>query len=112
MLIVCGPEGILMVEGEADFVPEQVVVDALQFAKDVTAPVMKLMDDLRKKVGKKKRAVEEKVVDADLEKEVIALSVDGKLEKAITTKEKLDSLCSARCSLGGDKESAGRQVGR
>lgn len=89
MLIVVGPEGILMVEGEADFVPEQVVVDALQFAKEATAPVMKLVDDLRKKVGKEKRPVADKVIDADLQKEVLAL-VDGKLEKAITTKEKLD----------------------
>jgi len=88
MLIVVGPEGILMVEGEADFVPEQVVVDALQFAKDTTAPVMKLVDDLRKKIGKAKRPVEDKVIDADLQKEVLAL-VDGKLETAITTKEKL-----------------------
>lgn len=89
LLVVVGPKGILMVEGEAEFVPEQVVVDALKFAKVQTAPVMDAINELRKKAGKEKRPVPDKVVDEPLAKLVAELA-DGRLAKAITVKDKLE----------------------
>ena len=110
LLVVVGPEGILMVEGEADFLPEQVIVDALDYAKTVTAPVMKALDDLRAKVGKEKRPVEDKVVDSDLEALVNEL-LAGKLEVAITTKEKLARYAALDALWAETKEALAEKLG-
>jgi polyribonucleotide nucleotidyltransferase len=88
LLVVVGPNGIVMVEGEAHFLPEQIIVDALDFAQEVTQPVMDAVSGLQKKVGKAKRPVDEKIVDADLKSAVTELAGD-KLSAAILTEEKL-----------------------
>ena len=73
MLVVVGPEGILMVEGEADFVEESVVVGALQFAKDVTAPVMKPLTSFERRSESPSVPWRKKQRTPSSKKEVMAL---------------------------------------
>jgi polyribonucleotide nucleotidyltransferase len=55
-IVVAGSrEGIVMVEGEARIVPEDVVVDALFTAQESLEVVFRLQDELRASVGKPKR---------------------------------------------------------
>ncbi|HOI12177.1 MAG TPA: polyribonucleotide nucleotidyltransferase, partial [Myxococcota bacterium] len=57
--IVCavGPDGLTMVEGEAEFVPEKVLVDALVFAEKAAQPLMDLQRRMAEAAGKPKRAI-------------------------------------------------------
>ena len=51
-LIVAGtPKGLLMVEGEAQFVSENQVMEALKLAHSSMNPVFEMQEDLRKKTG-------------------------------------------------------------
>jgi len=88
-LIVAGtPKGLLMVEGSADFVPEDKVLEALKFAHESMEPIFKMQDELREKTGSKvKRAV--KVVEKDqaLVEKVKEL-VGDKLDTALLEKDK------------------------
>ncbi|MGH9388770.1 MAG: polyribonucleotide nucleotidyltransferase, partial [Vicinamibacteria bacterium] len=55
-IVVAGSrDGIVMVEGEARIVPEEIVVDALFTAQDSLEPVFRLQDELRAHLGKPKR---------------------------------------------------------
>jgi len=57
-IVVAGSrDGIVMVEGEARIVPEEVVVDALFTAQDSLEAVFRLQDELRAQLGKPKRTL-------------------------------------------------------
>ena len=63
-LVVCvGPNGITMVEGEADFIGEDTLVEALFFAQEKAQPFLDAQHRIREKVGREKRVVEEPQVD-------------------------------------------------
>jgi len=47
LLVACSRKGIVMVEGGAKFVPEEVVVDALMLAQEAVKPLLDLQDRLR-----------------------------------------------------------------
>jgi polyribonucleotide nucleotidyltransferase len=58
-LIVAGSrDAIVMVEGGARMLAEDVVLDALFAAHEAIQPILDMQEELRKKVGKPKRAVE------------------------------------------------------
>ncbi len=90
--IICavGPDGLTMVEGEAQFVPEKVLVDALVFAEKAAQPLMDLQRKMAEAVGKPKRPLPVVVKDEVLigrVREVAwqpmcdALSIHDKLER-------------------------------
>src|SRR5262249_61302664 len=55
-IIVAGSrEALVMVEGGAHMVPEDVLLEALFTAHEGLQPLIKLQDDLRRAVGKPKR---------------------------------------------------------
>jgi polyribonucleotide nucleotidyltransferase len=89
LVVAVGKDGILMVEGGAQFLPEQVIVDALEFARDAAQPILALQETLRKKAGKPKQKVEQKAKDKKLEAELKKLVWD-KIGKAIQIKDKLE----------------------
>ena len=67
-IIVAGSrEAIVMVEGGAHGVPEDVVLDALYAAHAALQPLIDLQEKLQKVAGKAKRSVTPPVVDAGLE---------------------------------------------
>ncbi|MGZ8441528.1 MAG: polyribonucleotide nucleotidyltransferase [Candidatus Deferrimicrobiaceae bacterium] len=62
-------DAILMVEGEANEVPEEEVLDAILFAHRSLAPVLDLQERMAREIGKEKRAFEKKILpEEDLRK--------------------------------------------
>jgi len=70
-LIVAGSrDAIVMVEGGASMLPEQVVLEALFAAHEGLQPLIALQEELQRLVGRPKRAVAAPKVDAGLEQQV------------------------------------------
>ncbi|GMV40152.1 MAG: polyribonucleotide nucleotidyltransferase [Myxococcales bacterium] len=88
LLVAVGPSGIAMVEGEANFLPEAVIVDALEFAQKAARPVIDLQLRLREQAGKPKRVVPPPAVDEALRAQLRELVWD-KIAAAIRITDKL-----------------------
>jgi len=88
MLVVAAPTGIVMVEGGAKFVTEEVVIDALMAAQEAVQPVIKLIQDMRAQIGKPKAPFAPKKPAEGLEAAVKAFSWD-RIKAAATIAEKL-----------------------
>ena len=89
-LIVAGtPKGLLMVEGEADFVPEAKALSALKFAHQSMKPIFEMQDDLREKTGSKaKREVPLPERDEDFVKKAQSF-ISEDLDRALLEKDKI-----------------------
>ncbi|HNZ64472.1 MAG TPA: polyribonucleotide nucleotidyltransferase [Smithella sp.] len=57
---------LVMMEGEAKEVPEEIIVDAIKFGLESIRPVIDLQDQIQAAIGKAKRPVEETVPDEEL----------------------------------------------
>ncbi len=55
IVVAGGRDGIVMVEGGAAVVPEDVVLDAVYAAQDALEPIFRLQEELQARVGKTKR---------------------------------------------------------
>jgi len=95
LTVAVGREGIVMVEGECDFVPEEVLVEALLFAQEQAAPLLDLQEEMAKELGVTKREIELPERDEDLAKLVSKKSVAG-MKKALAVRNKLDRYAALR----------------
>ena len=88
-LIVAGTsKGLLMVEGEAHFVSEAKVLEALKFAHQSMRPIFEMQEDLRRKTGSKiKRDVPVLESDQDFVQKIQDFVTDD-LDKALSQKTK------------------------
>jgi len=68
---------LVMMEGEAKEVAEDVIVDAIKFGLEAIRPVIDLQDKVREKIGKEKRPVEKVEVDEELTAKVSAAALAG-----------------------------------
>ena len=68
---------LVMLEGEAKEVAEDIIVDAIKFGLEAIRPVIDLQDKTREKVGKEKRPVEKIVPDEELTAKVSAAALAG-----------------------------------
>ncbi len=76
-LVIAGTESsIMMVEGEAKELSEQVMLDALKFAHAEIKKIIEVQKELRELCGKPKRVVAEKVVDQNLFNDISAIAHD------------------------------------
>ncbi|MHB8930152.1 MAG: polyribonucleotide nucleotidyltransferase, partial [Melioribacteraceae bacterium] len=76
-LVIAGTESsIMMVEGEAKELSEQVMLDALKFAHAEIKKIVQIQNELRELCGKPKMVVAEKVVDQNLFNDISALAHD------------------------------------
>ncbi|MCX6174511.1 MAG: polyribonucleotide nucleotidyltransferase [Ignavibacteriales bacterium] len=76
-LVIAGTESsIMMVEGEAKELSEQVMLDALKFAHTEIKKIIEVQKELRQLCGKPKMVVAEKVVDQNLLNDITALAHD------------------------------------
>ncbi|MCK7480337.1 MAG: hypothetical protein M0C28_26085 [Candidatus Moduliflexus flocculans] len=57
---------LVMMEGDAKEVAEDVIVDAIQFGLEAVRPVIDLQDKMREAIGKAKRPVDQVVTDEEL----------------------------------------------
>jgi len=70
-LIVAGPEGkTVMLEGEAQEIPDDILVKAVEVAQKENKEVIQLIKALVKKTGQKKQVVEKKKIEAELVRNV------------------------------------------
>jgi polyribonucleotide nucleotidyltransferase len=80
-------EGIVMVEGNAHFVNEDDLLEALYFAHDAIQPILDIQETLKSRCGKKKKTFESPEEDQALVAKVTVLS-QQRIEEANTTAEK------------------------
>lgn len=76
IVVAAGKDAIFMVEGEADFVSEEDLLEAVFFAKDAVQGILAAQIDLAAKVGVVKREVVPPVVNELLKSKVAELSSD------------------------------------
>ena len=89
IIMAVGAQGIVMVEGGGQFVPEAEIVEALLFGQEQIQPVLELQRTLRKKAGKPKRAFTPPEQDAALVAAVRKI-VGKEVEKAAVLPAKME----------------------
>ncbi len=89
-LIVAGSmDAVVMVEGCASVVTEEVVLDAILFAQEAIRPLIELQEKLRSEAGKEKFVVVPPERDEELEKKVRELAYKD-LEAALSIPSKVE----------------------
>jgi len=89
-LVVAGTaDAIMMVEGGANELSEDQMLEALETAHREIKKIVALQQELVSKVGKSKRAVKVVEIDRELEKEVAALALD-RLKTSIIIPDKME----------------------
>ena len=107
---------LVMLEGDAQEVDEDVIVDAIKFGLEAIRPVIDLQDKMRQAVGRAKRTVEEIVTDEELTAKVRAAALAG-LEEGYSMSRKLErygKLDEVRekviKEIGGEDPAVGKKV--
>ena len=88
MVIAASREAIVMVEGEADFVPEETIAEALSWAHKEMQPLLEAQAKLVQLCGKPKREIAAQRDFADL-KAFILSAVQADMEAALVVPEKM-----------------------
>src|SRR5664280_2018359 len=107
---------LVMMEGEAKEVAENIIVDAIKFGLEAVRPVIDLQDKMRAEVGKEKRPVEEVVPDNELIARIRAAAMVGlqegySLPRKLERYSKLGSVRQAVVkSIGGDDANLRKKV--
>ncbi len=80
---------LVMLEGEAAEVEEEVLVAAINFGLNSLRPIIELQDRLRESVGRAKRAFNTRIIDPAITKKVEEMAIPG-LRAAYLTRGKLE----------------------
>ncbi len=89
MIVACTSEAVTMVEGKADTMSEDEILDAIFFVFDQVQPLIDMQIDLQGSIGRKKRAVEPVPVNEELLAKVKEIAADG-MAAVITTADKME----------------------
>ena len=89
IFMAASKDAILMVEGEAKGVSEEIMLDALWYGQEQAQPIIAMQEELMQSVGKKKRTVDAVVVDAELKTKVETIA-PKRLRKALSIKDKME----------------------
>jgi polyribonucleotide nucleotidyltransferase len=107
---------LVMMEGDAKEVAENVIVDAIQFGLEAIRPVIDLQDKMREAIGKAKRPVAEVVKDEELTARVNSEALAG-LKEGYSMPRKLErysKLAQVRemviKSIGGDDSALCKKI--
>lgn len=104
MVVSATKNGILMVEGQAEFISEKEALDILKYAHEQMNPVFKAQDELREKTGNaEKRTFEPKVIDADFRAQVSEF-LKPKIEAGMSIRQKLDRYAAFDAALKEARE--------
>ena len=85
---------INMIEAEGEEIPEEIILEAVEFAKPHLKKIIDFQNQIIKKVGKEKISIEAPVRDLELEKEIKEF-LGNRLEKALfqpKKKERIDEV--------------------
>lgn len=95
-LIVAGSrESIVMVEGGARELPEDVMLDALYLAHEAMQPIIRMQDELRSLAGRPKREVTPETTDPAITARVQEVARE-ELERALAIESKLERQAARR----------------
>ncbi len=97
---------LVMMEGEAKEVAENIIVDAIKFGLEAIRPAIDLQDKMRAEVGKEKRPVAEVLPDNDLIARVSAEAMAG-LKEGYSIARKLERYSK----LGSVREKVVKNIG-
>ncbi len=89
LIIVGSRKGIVMVEGSADRLDEEIILEAIFKAQEEILKILEAQEQLREKAGKPKRAYPSPVEDVELF-EKIKSGWGERIEQAITIPDKLE----------------------
>jgi polyribonucleotide nucleotidyltransferase len=118
LIVAAGRETIVMVEGGARIVPEEVMLEALFLAHDSVQPLLDLQDEISRAMGRPKRTLMpptrdsvllERVYELAAPKVTEAFSVRGKQERALRLAEVEAEISSA---LGGEYPGREKEIGK
>jgi len=98
LIVAANRAGIVMVEGGAQFVSEDEIVEAIFYAQDAIRPMLDMQDELRRAVGKPKRVVPPEAIEEDLIKKVEEVATPL-LEQVIITADKKERQAKRKESL-------------
>ena len=87
IIMAASKDAILMVEGEAKEVSEEVMLDALWFGQEQVQPIIRIQEELMQRCGKPKREVAIPEINGELHTKVTAAS-QPKLVEALQITEK------------------------
>ncbi|NLV24848.1 MAG: polyribonucleotide nucleotidyltransferase [Deltaproteobacteria bacterium] len=110
-IVVAGTrDAILMVEGEASFIPEEQILEAVFFGHQSFLPLIEIQERLRETVGKTKREIPNSDKDAFLEEKIAELA-EAPLDQAVrirSKQERYDTVARLRdevtAALGAEYE--------
>ncbi len=89
-LVVAGSKtGVIMVEGGAETVSEDEVIDAIYFGHAAMQPIIEMQEELKKALGKEKRVIAKPEIDQELFKKITKISKD-KVHTAVQVKDKME----------------------
>jgi len=88
-IIVAGSkDAIVMVEGEAEQIPEETMLEAFTLGQKHISEIIELQEEIVAKVGKAKRELQLKMIEPALEQKVRGLAGES-IAQAVRTEEKL-----------------------
>jgi len=97
---------LVMMEGEAKEIPEDIIVDAIKFGLEAVRPVIDLQDKIQAEIGKTKRPVAEVAPDEELIARVRAEALAG-LKEGYSLPRKLERYSK----LGDVRETVIKNIG-
>jgi len=116
IVVAAGKDAIFMVEGEADFVSEEDLLEAVFFAKDAVQGILAAQEELAKQVATAKREVAPLVVDEELKAKVKELAFD-RIAQAFKIKAKQERYAAVAlikeevvAALAAEYEGRGKEI--
>lgn len=88
LVLACTKEGVVMVEGGAKFVPEELLAEAIKWGQEQALPILEAQEELREKCGQEKLIFESVEIPTEIKEEARNL-IYKDLEQALTIPEKL-----------------------
>lgn len=89
IVVACTEDAVVMVEGKADILPEEVVLDAIFFAFQQLQPLVEIQKQLQSTSGKAKRSVEKKEIDETLYRQIVERA-SAPMATVIATADKIE----------------------
>jgi polyribonucleotide nucleotidyltransferase len=116
IVVAAGKDAIFMVEGEADFVSEEDLLEAVFFAKDAVQGILAAQEELARQVGTAKREVAPLAIDEVLKTKVKELAFD-RIAQAFKIKAKQERYAAVAlikeevvAALAADYEGRGKEI--
>jgi len=106
LIVAASRDAVVMVEGEADQLPEADILAAIQFAHEAILPLLDLQEELARKLGKPKMVLPPKVNGEDVLLKEIRDRYGSMLNEAIRVPEKQkrqEAIARFKESVAGEK---------